>query len=105
MAINLELERAPVIKRGDLTIDPQCCTVMLAERTVDLYPKEYDVLLLLAYHVGWVLTPGQIYRAVWQQEEFCCEHIIYNIICQIRKKLKCPHMIQTVKNHGYRFVA
>ena len=33
-----------------------------------------------------------------------CEHVVYNIICQIRKKLNCPEIIQTVVNRGYKLV-
>lgn len=33
-----------------------------------------------------------------------CEHVVYNVICQLRKKLKNPYLIQTVVGRGYRFV-
>ncbi|MCM1561434.1 MAG: winged helix-turn-helix domain-containing protein [Butyrivibrio sp.] len=99
-----ELERIPAIKRGNLIVDPQCCTVTLEGRTIYLYPKEFDVLYLLVSHAGWVLTPEQIYQSVWQEETLECEYIIYNTICQIRKKLGYSDMIQTVRDHGYKFV-
>lgn len=33
-----------------------------------------------------------------------CESVVYNVICQIRKKLKNPDMTQTVIRRGYKFV-
>lgn len=101
---NFKLKRLPVIYRKHLMIDPQYYIVMFKEKKIELYPKEFDVLYLLAQYPGWVLSASQIYEAVWKEELAGCEHIIYNIICQIRKKLGDPSVIQTVKDHGYRLV-
>ena len=49
---------------------------------------------------GWVLSPEQIYGAVWKESVAGCEHVVYNVICQLRKKLKNPDMIQTVVEIG-----
>ena len=62
----LQVERIPVIERGDLIIDPQFHTVKVAGKEVHLYPKEYEVLYFLSQHPGWVLSSKQIYRAVCQ---------------------------------------
>ena len=43
---------------------------------------------------GWVLSPEQIYDAVWKESVTGCEHVVCNVICQIRRKLKNPDMIQ-----------
>ena len=53
---------------------------------------------------GWVLSPEQIYGAVWKESETGCERVVYNVICQLRRKLKNPDMIQTVIRRGYKFV-
>ena len=67
MSVQMDIERQPVIQRGNLTIDPQCCTVLLESEKNSLYPKEFDVLLLLAQYPGWVLSPEQIYENVWKE--------------------------------------
>lgn len=36
MSVQMNIERQPVIQRGNLTIDPQCCTVLLAGEEIDL---------------------------------------------------------------------
>lgn len=104
MPVQMNIKRQPVIQRGNLTIDPQCYTVILADEEIDLYPKEFDVLCLLAQYPGWVLSSEQIYGAVWQEDMIGCESIIYNTICQIRKKTKRPQIIRTVVGRGYKFV-
>lgn len=104
MLLQTNIERQPVIQRGNLTIDPQCCTVIFESENVSLYPKEFDVLLLLAQYPGWVLSPEQIYETVWKECVAGCEHVVYNVICQLRRKLKNPDLIQTMVGRGYRFV-
>lgn len=104
MLVLTEIKRQPVIQRGNLTIDPQCYTITLSGEEIDLYPKEFDVLHLLMQYPGWVLSPEQIYEAVWKESVTGCEHVVYNVICQLRRKLKNPDMIQTVIGRGYKFV-
>lgn len=96
------IERLPILQYGDLVIDPQRCIVTLSEIEINLYPKEFEVLFLLAQHPTWVLTPKQIYESVWQEEWWGCKHIINNIICQLRRKLGRTDLIQTVVGYGYK---
>lgn len=103
MSVPMNIVRQPVIQRGNLIIDPQCYTVTLAGDKIDLYQKEFDVLCLLAQYPDWVLSHGQIYGAIWQEDTLGCESIIYNTICQIRKKTKRPEIIRTVVGRGYKF--
>ena len=104
MSVQMNIKWQPAIQRGCLTIDPQRYTVVLAGKEIDLYPKEFDVLYLLVQYPGWVLSPEQIYESVWQGDMTGCEHVVYNVICQLRRKLKNPDMIQTVVGRGYKFV-
>lgn len=104
MSVQMNIERQPIIQQGNLAIDPQCCTVTLSGEKISLYPKEFDVLYLLTQYPGWVLSPEQIYEAVWKESVAGCEHVVYNVICQLRRKLNNLDMIQTVIGRGYKFV-
>ncbi len=104
MPVQMTIKRQPVIQRGNLIIDPQCCMVLLESENISLYPKEFDVLFLLAQYPGWVLSPEQIYGAVWKEDAVGCEHVVYNVICQLRRKLKNSDLIQTVIRRGYKFM-
>ena len=79
MSVQMNIKQQPVIRRGCLTIDSQRYTVVLAGEEIDLYPKEFDVLFLLAQYPGWVLSPEQIYGAVWKECVAGCEHVVYNL--------------------------
>lgn len=104
MFLQMNIKRQPVIQRGNLTVDPQRYIVALAGEEIGLYSKEFDVLHLLMQYPGWVLSPEQIYGTVWQGDMVGCEYVVYNVICQLRRKLKNPDMIQTAVGRGYRFV-
>ncbi|MFR3947192.1 MAG: helix-turn-helix domain-containing protein [Ruminococcus sp.] len=41
---------------------------------------------------------------MWQEDAVGCERVVYNVICQLRRKLKNPDLIQTVIGRGYKFV-
>ena len=74
MTLQTFIKRQPVIQRGNLIIDPQCCTVLLESETISLYPKEFDVLILLAQYPGWVLSLEQIlYKLYGTTESFKIE--------------------------------
>ena len=54
-----------VVEVGDLTIDAAQRRVLVAGREVDLRPKEFALLLVLARHAGRVLTHRAILEEVW----------------------------------------
>jgi two-component system KDP operon response regulator KdpE len=51
----------------DLTIDLVKRRVALSDKEIDLTPKEYDLLKLLATNPGKVLTFGMLLQEVWGQ--------------------------------------
>lgn len=98
------VEYYAVIRSARLVIDPQRFLVMIEDEEYELYPKEFEVLYYLAMHPDWVLSAEQIYQAVCHNSIFGCEHVIYNTVSQIRKKLNMPDVIKTVRNRGYRYI-
>ena len=84
-------------------IDPQCRIVEVAGKEIVLYPKEFDTLYFLSQYPGWVLSSEQIYEAVWNDEGCNSNTVVCYTICQLRKKLKRPELIQTVRKYGYKF--
>ncbi len=68
---------------------------------------EFDVLVYLASHPGWVRSKEQIYEAVWTEEVMDYENAVMWCISQLRKKLRnnpkrMPY-IETVWGMGYKF--
>ena len=68
---------------------------------------EFDTLVYLARHPGWVRSKEQIYEAVWTEEVENYENAVMWCISQLRKKLKPDpgrlQYIHTVKGMGYKF--
>src|SRR5712691_1002083 len=55
----------PSLVRGPLRISPAEHTVTAEGQEIDLSPKEYDLLLLLASHPGWVFKREVLLQQVW----------------------------------------
>lgn len=68
---------------------------------------EFDTLVYLAKHPGWVRSKEQIYEAVWTEEVVDYENSVMWCISQLRKKLEPDpdrlQYIHTVKGMGYKF--
>ena len=75
-------------------------------KTVNLTPKEYDILRLLMLSAGKVFSPDAIYRAVWQQEPYGSENTVAVHIRHLREKLEInpaePRYIKVVFGQGYK---
>ena len=89
---------------GSLQIDPQRRLVLQAGETVDLTPMEFDILLLLARRPGQVFTARQIYEAVATDSFDASWTGISSMVYKLRRKLGAG-IIETVRGHGYKFVA
>lgn len=68
---------------------------------------EFDTLVYLVRHPGWVRSKEQIYEAVWTEEVVDYENSVMWCISQLRKKLEPDsgrlQYIHTVKGMGYKF--
>lgn len=56
---------ASVLRIGGIELDDDAKTVRLDGETVNLTPKEYDILRFLMQNPGKVFSPSEIYRRVW----------------------------------------
>ena len=90
-----------------LEIDPEARLVTVENSTLELPPKEFDLLLYCAKNQGKILTKKQIYENVWGDEYLYDDSNIMAVISRLRKKLEAapssPKYIQTIKGIGYRF--
>ena len=89
---------------GSLQIEPQRRLVWQAGQTVDLTPMEFDILLLLARRPGQVFSARQIYEAVAADSFDASWTGISSMVYKLRRKLGTG-IIETVRGHGYKFVA
>lgn len=81
--------------------------IYLNDKYISLNRHEFDTLVYLAGHPGWVRSKEQIYEAVWREEVADYENAVMWCISQLRKKLgnksKGTPYIETVWGMGYKF--
>jgi two-component system KDP operon response regulator KdpE len=95
----------PVVTTGDLQIDLGARIVRLRGAEVELTPKEYEILALLARQIGKVARHAAILKCVWGSEHADVQYLrVY--ISQLRAKLEAeagiPRYIISEPSVGYR---
>ena len=92
---------------GDLTIDMARREVKRAEETLQLKPREYELLVFLARHRGMVLSRDLILERVWGWDYDGGSRTVDVHVHWLREKIepdpKNPTRIVTVRGVGYRF--
>lgn len=97
-----------VFKVRKLAIDIAKHSVEVKGRAVHLTPTEYDVLKLLVFNAGKVLTHGQIYKEIWNKTEDYSgvDHLLRVTISNLRNKIETdpnrPEYVLTEPGVGYR---
>ena len=92
------------IEVRDLTIDSAARQVWRGDRHIELTAHEYDLLELLAQHVGQVLTKEIIFERIWGYDNEAGLEVIKVYINYLRAKLNVdgkPDLIHTVRGVGY----
>lgn len=91
---------------GDLVIDPAAHTVTLNGTPVELRPREFDILYVLALEAGHVLTVDELLNRVWGAEYSGESQNVYVHIRWLREKIEAdpqnPRRIVTVRGVGYK---
>ena len=94
---------------GEIIISPDQRTVLLYGDNIELTPKEFDILYLLASHPKKVYSVENIFRQVWGDAYFEGANTVMVHIRTLRKKLgedkRKNKLIKTVWGVGYTFNA
>ncbi len=97
----------PVIRAGDLVLEPEKRKVTLQGKPVHLTAREFELLLEFARHPGRVYTRAQLLDKVWGYTYQGYEHTVNSHINRLREKVEPepsrPRYILTVRGVGYRF--
>jgi DNA-binding response OmpR family regulator len=96
-----------VMDFGDLVIDMDKRKVSVKNQRMDLSPKEFDLLSLLASKPGKSYSRTQILNLVWGYDFEGYEHTVNSHINRLRGKIEPdiqkPTYILTSWGIGYRF--
>ncbi|NBD23188.1 response regulator transcription factor [Paenibacillus glycinis] len=95
------------IEAGGLVIHPDERAVFLYGEPIELTPKEFDILLLLASYPKKVYSSENIFEHVWGETYYEGSNTVMVHIRTLRKKLKedaqKTKLIKTVWGVGYTF--
>jgi two-component system, OmpR family, response regulator len=98
-------ERPPVLRVGDLSLDPARRTVTRDGTSIDLTAREFALLEYLMRRAGEVLTRTQLIEHVWDFAYDGDSNVVDVYIRYLRNKVDRPFgrdSIRTVRGAGYR---
>jgi two-component system phosphate regulon response regulator PhoB len=93
---------------GNLTLDTVSRRVLSGEEEIRMGPTEYRLLEFFMAHAGRAYSRSQILDHVWGTNAYLEERTVDVHIRRLRKALEpagASHYLQTVRGHGYRFLA
>lgn len=100
---------ADYLSAGELIMDRSRHEAVLGGRRLDLTPKEFDLLWVLAREAGRTMSARQLLWEVWGYDESIHTRTLDVHIGRLRRKLgddpARPFLIVTVPSVGYRFEA
>jgi DNA-binding response OmpR family regulator len=92
------------LRADDLELNEATREVMRAGRTIELTPREFDLLVFLLKNKRQVLNREQIMTAVWGYDYYGDTNVVDVYIRYVRKKLTQDNqeeLIHTVRGIGY----
>jgi DNA-binding response OmpR family regulator len=93
---------------GDLMIDPAAHIVKVGEKSVELPPREFELLHALALEPGHVMSAEDLLTRVWGPEYQGEPQVVYVHIRWLRERIeedpRQPRRIITVRGVGYKLV-
>lgn len=95
------------IQRGDLEINIEKRKVTIGDKRIELSPKEFDLLILMASNPGVSYNRNRLLNLVWGYEFEGFAHTVNSHINRLRAKIESdmsePTYILTTWGIGYRF--
>lgn len=96
------------IRQGELTLDTVSRRVIHGNTEIHIGPTEYRMLEFFMSHPGRAYSRSQLLDHVWSANAYLEERTVDVHIQRLRKALEPFNVsgyIQTVRGHGYRFMA
>lgn len=104
--VNVVLRRynktSSVLTFEDITINLDNKTTTKGNTTLDLTPKEFELLVMLVRNVNITLFRERIYETIWESEYYGDTRTLDLHIQRLRKKTGLTKNIKSVYKIGYR---
>jgi two-component system, OmpR family, response regulator len=102
------IERLPVLRVGDLRLDPATRQVWRGDAEIELGPKEFALLELFMRRAGHALTRLQLLEYGWDDAYENRSNVVDVYVSRLRAKIDRPfgvRSIETMRGAGYRLRA
>jgi|ERR1700720_261705 two-component system KDP operon response regulator KdpE len=100
------VDKDPVVRTGPLAVDLVSRAVTLDGRHITLTRKEYQLLHLLASHLGLVITHNQLVKDIWGNSSPDNVQYLRTLVRKLRQKLEIdpsqPKLLISESGVGYR---
>jgi DNA-binding response OmpR family regulator len=93
---------SPVMRRGDIVLDPEAGTVQRGHAAVELTARELKILAYLMHRAGRVVSQSELIDHVYSLDETRESNTIEVYVARLRKKLG-KDAIRTIRGLGYKF--
>jgi DNA-binding response OmpR family regulator len=89
---------------GDLRIDLDGRVAAIGDETLDLTPKEFDLLTMMAGHPGRAYSREYLLQTIWGSEYIGFDRTVDSHVVRLRKKLgPLGDRVTTVWGIGYKW--
>ncbi|UJW32956.1 response regulator transcription factor [Saccharothrix sp. AJ9571] len=97
--------RPSVLRHADLEVDCARREVRRGGVLLTLSSREFAVLEYLAAHPEQAVPRADLLEHCWDAEADPMSNVVDVVIGRLRRKLREPELIHTVRGHGYRLAA
>jgi DNA-binding response OmpR family regulator len=93
-----------VLVRGRLRIDTAKAQAWVGSRALKLERRPLQTLQLLAGREGEVVARAELLESIWGSKYAGFEHSVEQAVYEVRRALREPGWIETIRGIGYRFI-
>jgi DNA-binding response OmpR family regulator len=97
-------ERRDTFALGDVVLDRESHDVTVDGKPVELTAKEFDLLAFFMANAGVAVSRDLLLDRVWGQEYPGGTRTVDVHVAQLRRKLRRPALIRTLRGTGYKAV-
>jgi two-component system, OmpR family, response regulator RegX3 len=95
-------QEAGPLRVGALTVDTRARRAQIGARSLELTPKEFDLLAALAADPGAAISRRRLLEEVWETSWYGSAKTIDVHVAALRRKLGDSGWIETVRGVGFR---
>ena len=94
--------RPPILRRGEIELDPATRRATRGDRELELTNKEFGVLEVLLAVDGGVVSSEELLEKVWDENTDPFSNVVRVTMMTLRRKLGKAQLIETLPGAGYR---